>query len=314
MKNYSVDKIRNIVLMGHGGTGKTTLCESILFSLGVTKRMGRVEDGNTVADFDKEEIFRKFTIGTSLIPVEHSEHKFNLLDTPGYFDFVGEVKGAMKAASGAVIMVDASAGVQVGTEKAWDLAETAGIPRIIFINKMDKDNLDIPKVFNDLKETFGKKIAPFVYPIGDGANFKGYINIVDVKAREFEGRNYREIPMPAGYEETIAPIREMLLEAVAESDESMMAKYFSGEEFTADEIHAGLRKGSSTPMWCPSWWAAPIRATACSSCWRSCGITCRIPTRCTVENARVSIPTTAARSFGGWTRRSPSPLRYSRPS
>jgi len=243
MKNYSVDKIRNIVLMGHGGTGKTTLCESILFSLGVTKRMGRVEDGNTVADFDKEEIFRKFTIGTSLIPVEHSEHKFNLLDTPGYFDFVGEVKGAMKAASGAVIMVDASAGVQVGTEKAWDLAETAGIPRIIFINKMDKDNLDIPKVFNDLKETFGKKIAPFVYPIGDGANFKGYINIVDVKAREFEGRNYREIPMPAGYEETIAPIREMLLEAVAESDESMMAKYFSGEEFTADEIHAGLRKG-----------------------------------------------------------------------
>ncbi len=243
MKNYSVDKIRNIVLMGHGGTGKTTLCESLLFGLGVTKRQGRVDDGNTVGDFDKEEIARKFTIGTSLIPIEHSEHKFNLLDTPGYFDFVGEVKGAMKAASGAVIVVDASSGVQVGTEKAWDMAEEAGIPRLIFINKMDKDNLDVAKVLGDLKEAFGKKIAPFVYPIGDGANFKGYINVVDVKAREFEGHNYREIAMPAGYDETISPIREMLLEAVAETDEALMEKFFNGEEFTHDEIHPGLRKG-----------------------------------------------------------------------
>ncbi len=243
MKSYSVDKIRNIVLMGHGGTGKTSLCESILFSLGVTKRMGKVDDGNTVGDFDKEEIARKFTIGTSLIPIEHEEHKFNLLDTPGYFDFVGEVKGAMKVASGAVIMVDASAGVQVGTEKAWDLAEAAGIPRLIFINKMDKENLDVAKVLSDLKDTFGKKIAPFIYPIGDGANFKGYINVIDIKAREFEGRSYKEIPMPSGYDDKIAPIHEMLLEAVAETDEALMEKYFNGEAFTNEEIHHGLRKG-----------------------------------------------------------------------
>lgn len=243
MNKYSVDKIRNIVLMGHGGTGKTTLCESILFGLGVTKRMGKVDDGNTVADFDKEEVFRKFTIGTSMIPVEHEGHKFNLLDTPGYFDFVGEVRGAMKAASGAIIMVDASAGVQVGTEKAWDMAEKAGIPRIIFLNKMDKDNLDVAKIMNDLKETFGKKIAPFVYPVGDGANFKGYINIIDIKAREFEGRSYKEVPIPSGYDDIIAPIREMLLEAVAETDEALMEKYFNGEAFTSEEIHTGLRKG-----------------------------------------------------------------------
>ncbi len=243
MKNYAVDKIRNVAFLGHGGSGKTTLAEALLFTTKVTTRMGKVDDGNTVSDFDKEEINRKFSIGTSLIPIEWHDHKYNFLDTPGYFDFVGETLSALRVAGGAVILVDASSGIEVGTEKAWNFTEKRNMPKIIFINKMDKDNVNYVKIIKDLKDAFGKKIAPFCIPIGEGADFKGFVNVVDQIGREFNGTMCVDAPIPAEMEQRIKPFRDMLIEAVAESDEELMAKYFEGEIFTNEELHEGLRKG-----------------------------------------------------------------------
>ncbi|MBE0450041.1 MAG: elongation factor G [Clostridia bacterium] len=243
MKNYSVDKIRNVAFLGHGGSGKTTLAEALLFTTKVTTRMGKVEDGNTVSDFDKEEINRKFSIGTSVVPIEWKDHKYNFLDTPGYFDFVGDVFGALRVAGGAVIMVDASSGIEVGTEKAWNFTEKRNMPKIIFINKMDKDNVNYVKVLKELKDTFGKKIAPFCIPIGEGPEFKGFVNVADLVGREFNGTQCIDAPIPAEMEQRVKPIRDMLIEAVAESDEELMMKYFEGETFTNEEIREGLRKG-----------------------------------------------------------------------
>lgn len=243
MKNYTVDKIRNVAFLGHGGSGKTTLAEALLYTTKVTTRMGRVEDGNTVSDFDKEEIHRKFSIGTSVIPVEWHEHKYNFLDTPGYFDFVGDVFGALRVAGGSVILVDANAGIEVGTEKAWNFTEKRNMPKIIFVNKMDKENVNYVKVIKELKDTFGKKIAPFCIPIGEGADFSGFVNVVDMVGRSFNGTQCVDAPIPEDMLNRVKPIRDMLIEAVAESDEDLMMKYFEGEEFTLEEIHEGLRKG-----------------------------------------------------------------------
>ncbi|WP_425448458.1 elongation factor G [Dethiothermospora halolimnae] len=243
MKSYSTDKIRNIGLLGHGGSGKTSLAEAMLFVSGVLKRKGKVEEGNTVSDFDKEEAERQFSIRTSNIPVEWNKSKYNILDTPGYFDFVGEVFSSLSIAGGAVITVDASSGVEVGTEKSWKYTEERNIPKIIFINKMDKENVNFDKIIKELRETFGKKIAPFAIPMGLGDDFKGFINIVDLKGREYNGKKCLDVPVPDELEDTIEPLREMLIESVAESDEELLEKYFEGEEFTTEEIHEGLRNG-----------------------------------------------------------------------
>lgn len=243
MKNYKVDKIRNIALLGHGGSGKTSMIESILKTLEYTTRMGKVTEGNTVSDYDKEEIARQFSIGTSVIPVEWNDSKYNILDTPGYFDFVGDVFGALRVVGGAVLLVDASSGIEVGTEKAWTFTEKRNMPKVIFLNKMDKDNVDYIKLIRELKEKFGKKVAPFCIPLGEKDDFRGFINVVDLIGREYNGKECIDVPIPAEYDAKIKPIRDMLIESVAESDESLMEKYFEGEEFTTKEIHDGLRKG-----------------------------------------------------------------------
>ncbi|MBU5438692.1 elongation factor G [Tissierella sp. MSJ-40] len=241
MKAYQTDQIRNVALIGHGGSGKTTLTEAILFATGVTKRQGRVDDGNTVSDFDKEEIARKVSIGTAVIPVEWGDTKYNLLDTPGYFDFAGEMYGALKASEGAILLVDASAGVEVGTEKAWKYAEQHKIPRIIFLNKMEKENVNFEKVLNQLKEEFGDKIVPFVLPIGEAEGFKGLVSVMDEVAYEYNGKDGKKVDVPADLKDEIESIKEGLVEKVAESDEELMEKYFEGEEFTPEEIARGLK-------------------------------------------------------------------------
>ncbi|SDL27480.1 elongation factor G [Natronincola ferrireducens] len=243
MKIYEADKIRNIALLGHGGCGKTTLTESALYTAKLINRIGRVEDGNTISDFDKEEIARKISINTSLIPMEWEGHKINFIDTPGYFDFVGEVQSAIKVAGGLIILVDATSDIEVGTEKAWDYAEDKKKPTFIFINKMDRENADFDKVLSQLREKFGKKIAPFQIPLGEKENFAGNINVVKMIAKEYDGKTCREKPIPEDRMSEVLEIRELLMESVAESDEALLEKYFGGEEFTQEEIQEGLRKG-----------------------------------------------------------------------
>lgn len=246
MKAYPTDKIRNVALLGHSSNGKTTLTEAILFATGVTTRQGKVTDGNTVSDFDKQEIARKVSIGTSVIPVEWNSYKFNILDTPGYFDFIGEMFGAKRASEGSVLLVDISSGIEVGTEKAWKNVEKYATPRIIFVNKMDKENINFEKLLEDLKSQFGDKIVPFALPLGISNDFRGLVSVIDEKAYEYNGKTRTEIPTPDHFKQTIEEIKESLKEKIAESDEVLMEKYFEGEEFTPEEIEEGIRLAVST--------------------------------------------------------------------
>jgi elongation factor G len=240
MKTYQADKIRNVALVGHSGSGKTTLTEAILYATGVTKRQGRVDDGNTVSDFSKEEINRKVSISTTSIPVEWNNVKFNILDTPGYFDFVGETYGALRASEGAILVVDASSGIEVGTEKAWALLEKHKRPRFIFINKMDKENVKFDKLIDDLKAKFGNKIFPFALPIGEAEKFKGFVNVRDEVAYKYTDGVREEIDLFEEEKEAIAEIRESMMEIVAESDDELLEKFFAEEEFTTEEIARGI--------------------------------------------------------------------------
>jgi elongation factor G len=256
MKNYSSEQIRNIVVLGHGGSGKTTLVEAMAYVAGILKRQGKVEEGNTISDFDKEEIRRGFSIGTSLIPIEWEECKLNILDTPGYFDFVGEVKEAVRVADSAVIVVSGKSGVEVGTEKAWEYAEEMNLPKMIFVTDMDDDQASLYNVLDQLKELFGKKIAPFQVPIKEGEHFVGFVNVVKMEGRKFVKDHIENCPIPDELIEDIEPVREMILEAVAESNEALMEKYFEGESYTLDEIqtalHDGVLDGSIVPVLCGS--------------------------------------------------------------
>jgi len=252
MKTYAADNIRNVSLLGHSSSGKTTLTEAVLFSLGVTNRQGKVVDGNTFSDFDKEEIARKVSIGTAVIPVEFNDVKYNILDTPGYFDFIGEMYGAKRASEGSVILIDASSGVEVGTEKAWKNVEKYKTPRIIFLNKMDKEEIDFANILAELKDKLGDKIIPFTLPIGTGENFKGFIDVLEGKAYEYEGKTFKEIPITAEQGMEAESIRDLIIEKVAETDEDLMEKYFDGSAFTTEEMDKGIRlsvaEGDLTPL------------------------------------------------------------------
>ncbi|MBP6062614.1 MAG: elongation factor G [Fusobacteriaceae bacterium] len=241
MINYEMGQIRNIAFLGHRGSGKTSLTEALLYMAGNTKKKGSIESGTTVSDYDKEEVKYQFSINTSIVPIEYKGHKYNILDTPGYFDFVGEVLSATRVAGGAVIVVDATAGVEVGTEKVWEILEEQKTPRIIFLNKMDKEIKNYNKLLEELKEKFGKKVAPFCIPVIEREEFKGFVNVVDKIGRIYNGKECVDAPIPENID--VESVRSMLLEAVAEVDEKYMEKYFNGEEFTLDEIHDGLHRG-----------------------------------------------------------------------
>lgn len=241
MKTYNTDQIRNVALIGHSGSGKTTLTEAALYTAGIIKRQGKVEVGNTVSDFGKEEIARKVSIGTTCIPIEWNDMKINIMDTPGYFDFVGETYGALRASEGAILVVDASSGIEVGTEKAWRLLEKHKRPRFIFLNKMDKENVNFEKLIDELKAKFGKKVFPFALPIGEAEKFKGFVNVRDEVAYKYKDGKREEIPLFDEEKEAIVDIRESMMEIVAESSEELLEKYFSGEAFTTEEIAEGIR-------------------------------------------------------------------------
>lgn len=246
METFKYEKIRNVALLGHGGCGKTTLVEAMAYTQGITTRQGKVEEGNTISDFDKEEVKRKFSISTSVVPILWEDTKINFLDTPGYFDFVGEVEEALQAADAAVIVISAKAGVEVGTMKAWDLCERFKLPRIFFVTDMDDDNASYREVIEKLEELYGKKIAPFHLPIRENESFVGYVNVVKMKGRRFTTKSqYNECEIPEYSKEYLERYRESLMEAVAETSEELMEKYFNGEDFTKIEMSTALRSSVS---------------------------------------------------------------------
>lgn len=253
MNVFTTDKIRNVVLLGHGGCGKTSLAEAMAYLAGLTNRMGTVDDGNTISDYDKEETKRHFSIHTSLIPIPWGDVKINLLDTPGYFDFVGEVEEAVSAADAAIIVVSGKAGIETGTKRAWNLCEKYKLPRMIFVTDMDIDNASYRQVVEDLQALYGKKIAPFHLPIRENTQFVGYVNVVQQKAKRWNDKGgVDKFEVPDYSKENLGICREALLEAVAETSEDFMERYFNGEEFSEDEIRQALRvnviDGSIVPV------------------------------------------------------------------
>ena len=253
MNVYTTDKIRNVVLLGHGGCGKTSLAEAMAYLAGMTTRMGKVTDGNTISDYDKEEIKRHFSINTTVIPIVWGDTKINILDTPGYFDFVGEVEEAVSAADEAIIVVSGKAGIEVGTKKAWELCETYKLPRMVFVTDMDIDEASYRQVVEDLQQLYGKRIAPFHLPIRENGQFVGYVNVLQQRAKRWKDNGEVEkVEVPEYSKENLGICREALMEAVAETSEEFMDRYFGGEEFSEDEIRQALRvnvsDGSIVPV------------------------------------------------------------------
>lgn len=243
MKEYKSEFLRSVALVSHGGAGKTSLAEAILFDTGANNRQGRVDDGSSLLDFEDEEKKRKMTISAALAPVEWNDCKVNIIDTPGFADLVGDVCGAMRAVDGVVVTVCAASGVEVMTEKVWQMAEELGLPRIVFINKMDRENADFNKCIEQMKAKFGGVFAPVVLPIGAEAGFKGIVDLIDKKAympANAQGTQIASGPMPADMADDVELARVMLVEAAAEGDDELMMKYLEGEEFTDAEIHRGL--------------------------------------------------------------------------
>ena len=246
MNVYGTEQIRNVVLLGHGGAGKTTVAEAMALITGVTKRMGKVADGNTISDYDKEEIKRQFSISTTLIPLEYQGEngpvKVNLLDTPGFFDFVGEVEEAISVADAAIIVVNCKAGIEPGTERAWEMCEKYNLPRLIFVTNMDDDHASYRELVVKLEKKFGRKIAPFQLPIREIEKFVGFVNVVKMAGRRFTNlSDYVECEIPDYVQKNLTIARDALIEAVAETSEEYMERYFLGEEFTQEEISGALR-------------------------------------------------------------------------
>lgn len=253
MNVYTTDKIRNIALLGHGGCGKTTLVEAMAYLSGLTTRMGKISDGNTISDYDKEEVKRLFSINTTVVPIIWEDTKINVLDTPGYFGFVGEVEEAVSVADAAVIVVSGKNGIEVGTQKAWDICEKYKIPRMFFVTEMDDDNASFRQVVEDLQEMYGKKIAPFHLPIRENEKFVGYVNVVTQTGNRWNDKGeVEEVPVPDYSQANLEICREALMEAVAETSEEFMDRYFAGEEFSEFEIRTALRNnvadGSIIPI------------------------------------------------------------------
>ncbi|MBD7916533.1 elongation factor G [Clostridium sp. Sa3CUN1] len=258
MKNYTINNLRNVGLIGHGGSGKTSLIEALLFHTGNTDRLGKVEEGTTVSDFDPEEKKRGISLSASIAPIEFNDTKINLVDIPGYFDFSGELIQGMRAVDVATIVVSGVSGVKVGTEKAWDYCNKIKLPRAFFINKLDRENSSYDKTLAQLKNIFGISVVPIQYPIGTEENFKGVINIISKKARihDSNSNEIREIEVPEELLEKIDECKRMIMEAVAETNEDLLDKYFNEGKLSDDDIYKGLIEGCASgdiaPVMCGS--------------------------------------------------------------
>ena len=245
MKKYTSENIRNVALISHGGAGKTSLTEALLFTSGAINRLGKIEAGNTTTDFDPDEIKKQVTINVGLAPLEWDGIKINLLDTPGYFDFIGDVLGALRVADSAVVVVCAVSGVEVGTEKVWGYADDFNLPRLVVVNKLDRENADYEGTLEQLRENFGYSVAPLQMPIGKESDYKGVVDLVGQKALMFseDGKSVTREDIPGDLKDHAEELREKLVEAVAEADDSLLEKYLEGDPLTDDEVKQGLRQG-----------------------------------------------------------------------
>jgi elongation factor G len=254
MTVFKSDKLRNVALLGHSGSGKTSLVEAMLFDTGAVNRLGRVDDGTSVSDWDEEERRRKMSITLSVIPCEWQDHKVNALDTPGYMDFVGEVISGVRAADGAVVVVDPVSGVEVGTEQVWHYASERKMPRLVFVNKMERENADYAGVAHQVTAKFGVAAVPIQLPIGKQADFKGVVDLLAQKA--YLGDKATEGPVPADMVDAVATARMTLVEAAAEGEDALMEKYFETETLSEAEIMRGLKariaQGTLVPVLCGS--------------------------------------------------------------
>ena len=254
MRQYLAGRIRNIALTGHGGSGKTSLTEALLFKAGATDRLGKISEGNTISDYDPEEIKRQVSVSTSIAPFAWGSTKINLIDTPGLFDFAGETAQGVRAAESLLITVSGKDGVDVGTEKAYKMAKDASKATMFFVSKLDADHADFYKVFEELKATFGPTVCPIVVPYVEDRQVKCYINLIDMKAYSYDEKGEpHEVAMP-DFGHRLEGLTAAVSEAVAETDEALFEKYFSGEQFTRDEIirgvHTGVTNGSISPVLC----------------------------------------------------------------
>ncbi len=256
MKVYKAEQIRNVALISHGGAGKTSLVDVALYDTGVVTRIGKVDEGTSISDYDPDEIKRRMSINLTVVPIEWRDTKINFLDTPGYADFVGEVKAGLRVADGAVVVVTAEKGVEVGTELTWKYADELNLPRLVFVNKLDRENTSFERAVASLQAQFGKKVVPLHLPIGEQAGFKGLVNLVTRRAYFFDGTKMQEGPIPGDLEEQVTHSRDQLIESAVESDDDLMNKYLEGEELSQAEIERAVRAGTTSgnlvPVLCGS--------------------------------------------------------------
>jgi len=240
MQQFGLENIRNIALLSHAGAGKTSAAEAMLFTAKAINRLGKVDDGSSTSDYDPDEIKRKISINLSLLPCPWRDAKINLIDTPGYSDFIGEVKAGIRISEGAVIVICATSGVEVGTTQVWEYCQEANLPRLIFVNKMERENADFFKTVNDIQAKFGQKCLPIQIPIGAQSDFQGIIDLLNLKS--YTGSPPKEGEIPSSLEGQVNTFREKLIEAAAETDDALIEKYLGGEELTSEELRNGLRK------------------------------------------------------------------------
>ncbi|HLZ56591.1 MAG TPA: elongation factor G [Ktedonosporobacter sp.] len=252
MKVYRAEQIRNVALISHVGAGKTSLVDAALFDSGAVTRQGKVDEGTSVSDYDPDELKRRMSLNAKVLPVEWKNHKINFIDTPGYADFVGEVKAGLRVADAALVVVTAEKGVEVGTELTWQFADERNLPRMVLVNKLDRENTSFDQALESLRNQFGIKVVPLQIPIGEQANFKGVVDLVSQKGYTFEGGNkVQEIAVPPDLADRISTYREQLIESAVESDDEIMEKFLEGEDLTDAEVLAVVKKGTSSGQLIP---------------------------------------------------------------
>ena len=268
MKEYMVKDIRNIAVLGHGSEGKTTLVESMLYAAGVIDRQGRVEDGNTVSDYDPEEIKRHISISASVAPLEIHGKKINLIDVPGYFDFAGEMAGPLAAVEGALIVVSAVTGMSTGFEKAWNETAKRGTARMIVVTQVDREHIDYRKVLDSLRAQYGSCIIPTILPIGEGTSFKGVVDVLSGKAFTGTGKDRKEIAIPADMQSLVDEALEACYEAAAGTSEELMEKFFDEGQLSEADMMIGLSAGIYDGSIVPVPPSAASASARCSTSWR----------------------------------------------